>query len=120
MGSLTCCKILQHETDGFTSPLKEIVLRIFITLKSPSFLARFKPVNLGSSGKHNNHYTTENDKYMLTFVTGHGRHLQSSHLPSLCNKSSVSATAGINILESHVGQFAIVPEFQRHPGKTPF
>jgi hypothetical protein len=26
---------LRHGTDGFTSPLKEVVLRIFITLKNP-------------------------------------------------------------------------------------
>jgi hypothetical protein len=27
---------LRHGTDGFTSPLKEVVLRIFITFKDPS------------------------------------------------------------------------------------
>jgi hypothetical protein len=27
---------LRHGTDGFTSPPKEVVLRIFITLKNPS------------------------------------------------------------------------------------
>jgi hypothetical protein len=31
-GSLTCRKILLHGADGFTSPLEECVLWIFITL----------------------------------------------------------------------------------------
>jgi hypothetical protein len=57
---------------------------------------------------------------MLTFVIGHCCHLQSSSLPRLCGGSSVSAaavsTAGTD-LELCVGQSAIVPEFQRHPGK---
>jgi hypothetical protein len=43
---------LRHGTDGFTSPPKEVVLRIFITLKNPSSSAGFEPANLGSSGKH--------------------------------------------------------------------
>jgi hypothetical protein len=33
-GSLTCRKIL-HRTDGFISPPKEVVLRIFIAIKNP-------------------------------------------------------------------------------------
>jgi hypothetical protein len=32
----TCCKILWHGASGFTSPLKEGMLQIFITLKNPS------------------------------------------------------------------------------------
>jgi hypothetical protein len=39
-------------TDGFTSPPKEVVLRIFIILKNLSSSAGFEPANLGSSGKH--------------------------------------------------------------------
>jgi hypothetical protein len=54
----------RHGTDGFTSPPKEVVLRSFITLKNPSSSAGFKPANLGSSGKHANHYTTEGDEQM--------------------------------------------------------
>jgi hypothetical protein len=46
---------LQHGTDGFTSPPKEVVLRIFITLKNPSTSARIEPANLGSNGEHANH-----------------------------------------------------------------
>jgi hypothetical protein len=34
-GSVICCKIL-HVVNAFTSPPKEGVLRIFITLKNPS------------------------------------------------------------------------------------
>jgi hypothetical protein len=41
--------------DSFTSPLKEVVLRIFITMKNLAFLAGFEPANLGSSGKHANY-----------------------------------------------------------------
>jgi hypothetical protein len=36
----------------FTSPLKEVVLQIFITLKNPSSLDGFEPANLGSNGKN--------------------------------------------------------------------
>jgi hypothetical protein len=59
-GSLTCHKILWHGANGFTSPLKEVVLRTFTGLKNPLFLARFEPTNHGSNGKHNNHHTTKN------------------------------------------------------------
>jgi hypothetical protein len=55
-------------------------------------------------------------KYMLAFVIGHCCQLQSSPLPSLFNGSSISAAAGIDILESRVGCTVIVPEFQRRPG----
>ena len=40
---------LRHGTDGFTSPPKEVVLRIFITSVG------IEPANLGSSGEHANH-----------------------------------------------------------------
>jgi hypothetical protein len=50
--SLTGLKILQHGIFGFTSPMKEVVQQIFITIKNPSLSAWFKPANLGSSGKH--------------------------------------------------------------------
>jgi hypothetical protein len=46
---------LRHRTDGFTSPPKEVVLRIFITLKNPSTSVGIEPANLGSSGEHANH-----------------------------------------------------------------
>jgi hypothetical protein len=32
-GSLTCCKVLRYGADGFSSTLRESVLRIFIALK---------------------------------------------------------------------------------------
>jgi hypothetical protein len=35
--SLTFHKILQHGTDGFTSPLKKGMLHIFIALKNPIY-----------------------------------------------------------------------------------
>jgi hypothetical protein len=46
---------LRHGTDGFTSPPKEVVLRIFITLKNQSTSVGIEPANLGSSGEHANH-----------------------------------------------------------------
>jgi hypothetical protein len=48
-GSLTCHKILQHGTDGFTPPPKEGVLRISIALKNPSPSAGFEPANVAST-----------------------------------------------------------------------
>jgi hypothetical protein len=59
--SLTCSKISRHGANGFTSPPKEGVLRIFIALKNPSPSAGFEPTDLGANGKHANHYTTEDD-----------------------------------------------------------
>jgi hypothetical protein len=46
-GSLTCCEILWHGVDLFTFPLKEVVLRMFIVLQSPSSSVGFDPANLG-------------------------------------------------------------------------
>jgi len=43
LGSFTCRKV-RHGTDGFTSPPKEGVLRIFS--------AGFEPANLGTRGQH--------------------------------------------------------------------
>jgi hypothetical protein len=54
-GSLTCCKILQDGTHGFTSPPKEVMLWIFVALKKPLSSAGFEPMNLGSNGKYDNH-----------------------------------------------------------------
>jgi hypothetical protein len=60
-GSSSCPKVLlhavnlRHGTDGFTSPPKEVVLQIFITLKNPSTSVGIEPANLGSSGEHANH-----------------------------------------------------------------
>jgi hypothetical protein len=45
--------------DGFTSPPKEGVPRIFIALKDPLPQAGYEPATLGSSSKHDNHYITE-------------------------------------------------------------
>ena len=43
---------LRHGTDGFTSPPKEGVVRIFFALKNPTALAGFEPANLGTKGQH--------------------------------------------------------------------
>ena len=43
---------LRHGTDGFTSPPKEGVLRIFFASKNPTASAGFEPANLGTKGQH--------------------------------------------------------------------
>ena len=44
---------LRHGTDGFTSPPKEGVLRIFFfAFKKPTASAGFEPANLGTKGQH--------------------------------------------------------------------
>jgi hypothetical protein len=60
-GTLKYRQILRHGTDGFTSPPKEVVIRIFIALKTTSPSMGFEPMNLGANGKNNNHYITENN-----------------------------------------------------------
>ena len=45
-------KNLRHGTDGFTSPPKEGVLRIFFRLKNPTASAGFEPANLGTKDQH--------------------------------------------------------------------
>jgi hypothetical protein len=42
-------------------PSEESSAMDFIALKIPSLSAGFEHAILGSSGKHDNHYTTEND-----------------------------------------------------------
>ena len=42
---------LRHETDGFTSPPKEGVLRIFFAMKNPKASVGFEPANLGTKGQ---------------------------------------------------------------------
>ena len=43
---------LRHGTDGFTSPPKEGVLKIFFARKNPTASARFEHANLGTKGQH--------------------------------------------------------------------
>ena len=43
---------LRHGTDGFTSPPKEGVLRIFFRPNNPTASAGFEPTNLGTKGQH--------------------------------------------------------------------
>ena len=43
---------LRHETDGFTSPPKEGVLRIFFRPENPTASAGCKSANLGTIGQH--------------------------------------------------------------------
>jgi hypothetical protein len=60
-GSSIWCKNLRNGTDGFNSPMKVVVLWTFSMLKNPLISAGFEPANFGYNGKHDNHYTTEND-----------------------------------------------------------
>jgi hypothetical protein len=46
-------------TTALLSFLKEVVLRIFITIKNPSSSAGFEPANIDSSSKHANHWTAK-------------------------------------------------------------
>jgi hypothetical protein len=47
-GFLTRRKISRRGADGFTSPPKEVMLRIFIVLKNPLSFAGFEPASLES------------------------------------------------------------------------
>jgi hypothetical protein len=73
VGFLTCRKILLQGADGFTFNPKEGVLRIFIAPKNPSPSAGSEQINLVSTGKNANHYTSKaSDKtplmsYILVF-----------------------------------------------------
>jgi hypothetical protein len=49
--------------NGFTFRPKEVLLRIFVVVKNPSLSSGFEPASLVSSGRHDNHYTAENDLY---------------------------------------------------------
>jgi hypothetical protein len=42
-------------------PFEEIVLQIFIAVRNTSLSVGFESANLAYSGKHDKHYTTEND-----------------------------------------------------------
>jgi hypothetical protein len=55
----TFVKILRHMIDGVISSPIEGVPQTFVALKSPSPSVGFASANLGFSGKHANHYTTE-------------------------------------------------------------
>jgi hypothetical protein len=68
-GTLTCRKISRLGTEGFTSPSKEGVLRIFIALKIQSPSAGIEPANLRSNSKHTNHCTTDDD-WLRRLVAG--------------------------------------------------
>ena len=50
--NLLQCVNLRHGTDGFTSPPKGGMLRIFFALKNAKALAGFEPANLGTKGQH--------------------------------------------------------------------
>jgi hypothetical protein len=66
-------------------------------LKCPSFSAWFEPANLGSIGKHDNNYTTENDKLCCNLVSNSDIHSSSlspyslSYIVELkrCNLSNI-------------------------------
>jgi hypothetical protein len=54
--SIHARKVLLHVVNlRHGTPPKEVVLRIFITLKIPSTSAGIEPANFGSSGEHAKH-----------------------------------------------------------------
>jgi len=59
---------LRHGTDGFTSPPKEGVLRIFFALKNPTASAGFEPANLGTKGQHTTSRPPKHDMIYLTAI----------------------------------------------------
>ena len=60
---------LRHGTDGFTSPPKEGVLRIFFRPKNPTASVGFEPANLGTNGQHATPRPPKN--YLNTFYGVH-------------------------------------------------
>jgi hypothetical protein len=66
LGFFTCPKAL-HGTDGFTSPPKEGVLRIF-SPENPTPSAGFEPANLGTKGQHS---TSRPPKPLQELVSEH-------------------------------------------------
>jgi hypothetical protein len=73
---------LRHGTNSFTSPPKEVVLWIFITLKTPSSSNGFEPANLGSIGKHT---TTRPPRATLPLESCNQNPACTSHLSHLCH-----------------------------------
>jgi hypothetical protein len=86
---------LRHGNNGFTSPPKEGVLRIFTPFKNPTVSAGFEPANLGTKGQHATSrppkplqiYLNDTDKYALaiesrlcfsSFPSGHQENSQPS------------------------------------------
>jgi hypothetical protein len=61
-------QIVGHGADGFSSPHKEGVLRIFIALKNLLPSTGFEPSNLGSNSKHSNHQTTEYKHIIIIII----------------------------------------------------
>ena len=56
---------LRHGTNGFISPSKKGVLKIFFALKNPTASAGFEPANLGTKGQH----ATSRPPYLYSTVT---------------------------------------------------
>jgi hypothetical protein len=57
----TCRKMLRHGTASFTSPPKEVVLRIVIALRNPSSSPGFEPANLGPMASTSLHLKAQNE-----------------------------------------------------------
>jgi hypothetical protein len=98
---------IRHGTDGFTSPPKEVVLWIFITLKSPSSSAGFEPANLESSGKHNNNNKHRNTQTISYHTITH--HNISYH--TIPYQRPATSYASVMICNVHV---RLVVDHRRH------
>jgi hypothetical protein len=62
---------LRHGIDGFTSPPKEGVLRIFFALKNPTASVGFEPANLSTKSQH---ATSRPPKPMVCISSNNDRH----------------------------------------------
>jgi hypothetical protein len=65
--SLTCRKILRHETDGFTPPEGSRAMDLY-ALRNPSSSAWYEPENIASNGKHDNYFTTNTNLFLRYFI----------------------------------------------------
>jgi len=83
---------LRHGTDGFTSPPKEGVLRIFFRPKNPTASAGFELANLGTKGQH---ATSIPPKPLTTGVSITGYLIKQSAKASVRHMSSCLLAAGV-------------------------
>jgi hypothetical protein len=66
-----CCKIFRHGASGLTSPLKKLCCGFLSPLKIHP-LVRVWTANLGSNGKHANHYTTKAIAVNVRMIVNYG------------------------------------------------
>ena len=85
---------LRHGTDGFTSPPKEGLLRIFFALKNPRASAGFEPANFGTKGQH---ATSRPPKPPMEYLV-----MYICMYTNICKKCYVTVTLFITIFKSDI------------------